>query len=96
LPTDERPSSLVPDVAYISFAPDIAVEIWSTGDKHGILREKIGLYVEHGSQLVIVVDPEDRSVTMHEAGEAHVFRDGDVARSVTYPDLALDVMELLA
>jgi Uma2 family endonuclease len=69
----EKPSSLVPDVAYVSngrlaakegearerpaFAPDIAVEILSPKDRLPLLEAKIELYLENGALLVIVIDP---------------------------------------
>jgi Uma2 family endonuclease len=82
LPPGEKPSSLVPDVAYVSFermpetygelrekptiAPDIAVEILSPGDRLKTLATKIDLYRANGALLVIVVDPLERTVTFHE------------------------------
>src|SRR5215469_5775229 len=84
LPQHGRPSSLVPDVAFVSrerldslngearekppFAPDIAVEVWSPGDRRKVLREKINLYFRYGSRLVIVADPEHVAIEMHEPG----------------------------
>jgi Uma2 family endonuclease len=83
LPPNEKPSSLVPDVAYVSFermpeeygelrekptiAPDIAVEILSPGDRMTTLAAKVDLYLEGGARLVIVADPIARTVTFHEA-----------------------------
>jgi Uma2 family endonuclease len=82
LPPKETPSSLVPDVAYISrerlpreagvlpekptIAPDIVVEILSPGDRKWLLKEKIELYLANGAKLVIVVDPERRIIRLHE------------------------------
>ncbi|HYL27458.1 MAG TPA: Uma2 family endonuclease [Candidatus Nitrosotalea sp.] len=61
LPPKEKPSSLVPDVAYFSFermppeagelrerptiAPDISVEVLSPDDRRRLLDEKIGIYL---------------------------------------------------
>lgn len=83
LPPGEMPSSLVPDVAYVSFermpeehgerrekptiAPDIAVEILSPDDRMKTLAEKIQLYLANGTRLVMVVDPIERTVTFHES-----------------------------
>jgi Uma2 family endonuclease len=82
LPLGEKPSSLVPDVAYVSrkrlpresgklpqkptIAPDIAAEILSPDDSKRFLKEKIGLYLANGAKLVIVVDPNRRNVQFHE------------------------------
>ncbi|HTU70057.1 MAG TPA: Uma2 family endonuclease [Candidatus Baltobacteraceae bacterium] len=83
LPPGEKASSLVPDVAYVSYArmpeaygelrekptiaPDIAVEILSPGDRLKTLTTKIRLYLDNGARLIIVVDPMAQSVTFHEA-----------------------------
>jgi Uma2 family endonuclease len=83
LPQSEKPSSLVPDVAFVSFermpedygelrekptiAPDIAVEILSPGDQRKTLDDKIGLYLANGTRLVILVDPKERTITFHES-----------------------------
>src|SRR5215469_10224109 len=69
LPPAERPSSLVPDVAYFSFermpvecgelrekptiAPDIAVEVLSPDDRRSLLEEKIAIYLANGCRLVV-------------------------------------------
>jgi Uma2 family endonuclease len=79
---DAPSSSLVPDVAFVSYerlpkhpqeaaerptiAPDIAVEILSPDDRQDDVAEKIGLYVEYGTPHVVVVDPQTRSVAIYE------------------------------
>jgi Uma2 family endonuclease len=111
LPEHGKPSSLVPDVAFVSrarleplavearekppFAPDIAVEIWSPGDQRGVLGEKIDLYFSYGARLVIVVDPEARTIAMHEPGVTHAFGAGEIAATGAFPGLRLDVSDLL-
>jgi Uma2 family endonuclease len=111
LPPGEPPSSLVPDVAYVSYArmpesfgelrekptiaPDIAVEILSPGDRMNTLAAKIDLYLANGAQLVIVVDPIEHAVTLHEATGKHtVFRAGSVAVSDAYPHLHIELNAL--
>jgi len=75
-------SSLVPDVAYLSFerlpkqpreaaeqptiAPDIAVEILSPDDRSRDVQEKIALYLAYGTLQVVVVDPQAESVTIYQ------------------------------
>jgi len=76
-------SSLVPDVAFLSFArlpklpkeaaerptiaPDIAVEILSPDDRAGDIAEKIALYLAYETLRVVVVDPQTTSITIHES-----------------------------
>lgn len=77
-----------------TIAPDIAVEILSPDDRRPILDEKIDLYVRGGAELVVVVDPQRQLVEIHEGGGHHTFGLAEIARSRTFPDLALDVSEL--
>jgi len=78
----EPSSSLVPDVAYVSFerlpydaddgveqpliAPDIAFEVLSPGERPGRVDEKIALYRAYGTACVVIVDPAARSVTVYD------------------------------
>jgi Uma2 family endonuclease len=112
LPPGEAPSSLVPDVAYVSYdrmpesfgelrekptiAPDIAVEILSPGDRMNTLGAKIHLYLANGTRLVIVVDPIDRTVTFHEAHDTRVAQGQSIAVPDAYPDLQIDLGALFA
>jgi Uma2 family endonuclease len=112
LDESSSPSSLVPDVAYYSFgrmppelgelrekptiAPDIAIEILSPGERRRLLEEKIALYFDNGSRLVIVVDPQTRLVEMRERRGARIFKERDVASCDTYPDLRIDLGAIFA
>jgi Uma2 family endonuclease len=112
LPPREKPSSLVPDVAYFSFermpvaygelrekptiAPDIAVEVVSPDDRRCLLNEKIAIYLANGSRLVIVVDPQSRTVEMHDKNEASRFSEPGIAASAAYGDLLIDISEIFA
>jgi Uma2 family endonuclease len=76
-----RFASLVPDVAYLSNealgalgpaaselpprAPEIAVEILSSGEPERVLNWKIGAYLAAGTTVVFVVDPPCRTVIAH-------------------------------
>lgn len=73
----------IPDVSFISrdrmpeggilegfspVAPDLAVEVVSPHDSASDLHDKVQDYLEAGTQLVWVVWPRRRSVTVHSAG----------------------------
>lgn len=110
LPEGEKPSSLVPDVAYVSFkrmpldygewrerptiAPDIAVEIVSPDDRLNILAWKVAMYLGLGSLLVAVVNPQTRTVELHEREITHVFLEPGIATCAVYPDLRIDTVKL--
>ncbi|HVA34152.1 MAG TPA: Uma2 family endonuclease [Candidatus Baltobacteraceae bacterium] len=110
LPKGERPSSLVPDVAYVSFermpleygelrerptiAPDVAVEILSPDDRRALLDEKIAMYIGFGSLLVIVADPETQTIEMHEPAGVRWFAQPLPATCAAYTDLTIDTATL--
>jgi Uma2 family endonuclease len=58
----------VPIETYPDAAPDLCVEILSTGERYGRVQQKLGEYLARGVRAVWVVDPADRSVTVHRAG----------------------------
>jgi Uma2 family endonuclease len=112
LPPGEKPSSLVPDVAYVAngrlaaeagdarerptFAPDIVVEILSPGDRRRLLETKVDLYFAQGTALVIVVDPAQRTVRMREPHAETTSHVGELACCTAFPDLTIDVTSLFA
>lgn len=51
-----------------TIVPDLAVEIVSPTDRYARVIEKVGVYLEDGVRLVWVIDPENRQVSMTEAG----------------------------
>ncbi len=114
LRSDGSPSSLVPDVAYMSFermprdqakdarerpriAPDIAVEIWSPGDRRRKIEEKLALYLDNGCRLVILVHPKRRTLEFHMRGAEPVLVPATgIVQCPVYDNLSLDTDSLLA
>jgi Uma2 family endonuclease len=110
LPPNEKPSSLVPDIAYLSharlatvvidereklpFAPDIAVEVLSPEDRLPLLETKIGLYLGNGGTLVVVVDPTGRCVRMIDATSDRTFGESESAQNKAFADFEIDVAAL--
>ncbi len=84
------------DVELPPFAPDVAVEIRSPGDRVRHLEHKVGVYLAGGAQLVIVVDPSRRSASLHDARGTHVVHEGDDLRHDALPGLSLSLAELFA
>ena len=87
-----------PNPGYVEGAPDLAVEILSPDDRPGYVRDKVAEWLEAGTGAVWVVDPRDRTVTVHRSrrkavvlGEADVLR-GDSALA----DFELAVREIFA
>jgi Uma2 family endonuclease len=71
---------------YPEFAPDLAVEVLSPSDRAGKVLAKVGDWIEAGTRLVWVVDPELR--------DARVYR-GDGSVSLLSADGALDGEDVL-
>lgn len=110
LPPAEKPSSLVPDVAYVSFErmpleygelreeptipPDIAVEIISPYERRKRIDEKTELYLENGTLAVMIVDPQKRFVAFRTTSGESTFYDGEIAMLSRFPEIRVDVTKL--
>ncbi|HEX3462478.1 MAG TPA: Uma2 family endonuclease [Candidatus Elarobacter sp.] len=111
-PPGEIRRPLVPDVAYVSnerlrqlddtdlelppFAPDVAIEILSPGDRSRYVEHKIGVYLAGGASLVIIVDPSKRSMTLHDARGVRMLREADTLTHPALPGFSLRLSELFA
>jgi Uma2 family endonuclease len=111
LPETAR-NSLVPDVAYLSYdrlsrddleaaqephvAPDVAVEIISPSDWRGHVDRKTALYLAAGTAVVMEVDPEQRTVVLHDSHRRSTYREGDILEHAALPGFRLDVTQLFA
>jgi Uma2 family endonuclease len=109
-PPGEERRPLVPDVAYLSYArlpyedesaadipriaPDAVVEVLSPSDLERDVEEKIRVYLASGTAVVFVVDPQHRSVTIRDAGQARTLGPGDEASHASLPGFRLLAAEL--
>lgn len=78
-------------------APDIAVEVWSPGDRRRTIEEKIELYLGNGAVLVMLVFPKRRTLEFHQKGHDPLIV--PASGTVTCPgfdDLTLDADWLFA
>jgi len=110
IPTGERRTSLVPDVALISndrylaldddakrmppFAPDIAVEIRSPDDRQRNIQRKIELYLAHGSRLVLDVDPTEQTIIAHDHFLSRTFKEDQRFEHPEVPGLSFQLRAL--
>ena len=51
---------------FVPGAPDLAVEVLSPDDRPGYVRDKVAEWLEAETRAVWVVDPRERTVTVHE------------------------------
>ena len=61
----DRPEAATRIRGYIPGAPDLAIEVVSPNDLYTEVDEKVAEYLEHGTRLVLVVNPRRRSVAVH-------------------------------
>lgn len=54
-------------VGFLPLAPDLAVEILSPGDRPGETLAKVGDWLEAGTRLIWVIDPDRRLVRVYRA-----------------------------
>ena len=111
-PPGEVRRPLVPDVAYVSnerlrplgdkeleippLAPDVAVEILSPDDRRPDVDDKIDVYLRAGSSLVIVVDPQQRAVELHDREKTMVLDETGAIEHWALPEFSYSVGELFA
>jgi Uma2 family endonuclease len=71
---------------FAALAPDLMVEVKSPTDKLPKLREKVQSFLNLGTQIGIVIDPESRTVEVYRAAgeEPEMLSDGD---QLTMPEL---------
>lgn len=81
---------------YWSGPPDLAIEVLSPDDSLRELDEKVRQYLDHGAQLVWVVDVASREVTVHRQGaQPQTLTTGDVLDGgETVPGFAYPVERL--
>ena len=63
-----------PPRGYAALAPDLVVEVLSPDDRPGEVLSKIGDWLEAGTSLVWVVDPEQRTARVYrsDGSQAHL------------------------
>ena len=79
-------------VGFPTLAPDLAVEVLSPNDRRGDVMEKVGEYLDVGTRLVWVIDPEKRTAAAYRSltdvrviGEADVLDGEDVVAGFACP-----------
>ena len=63
---------------FLDVAPEMVVEILSPENRHVDMRDKVREYLAIGVRLVLVVDPDTRTIAAHRPDQAVLhFREGD-------------------
>ena len=111
-PPGEIRRPLVPDIAFVSsdrlrglegydlevppFAPDVAVEILSPGYRPAHIEHKIAVYFAGGAALIVVVDPPERRVALHDRERLRVLSGDDVIEHAALPGFRLSLSDLFS
>ena len=77
-------------------APTVAVEVLSKGDRRADVADKIATYIEAGTALVIVADPQRETLAVHDRDDVRVLRSEETLTHTALPGFALPVGELFA
>jgi Uma2 family endonuclease len=77
-------------------APTVAVEILSPDDRRRDVEHKIAVYLSAGAEAVIVVDPRERTIAVHDPAGARMLRTCDTLEHASLPGFSLDVGALFA
>jgi Uma2 family endonuclease len=92
----ERLGAGVDDEGFWPGAPDLVAEVRSPGDRRGAVADKVATWLRAGTRMVVVVDPQRRTVAVHRSdqpvtvlGEADTLDGGDVVPGWTLPVRAL-------
>lgn len=74
----ERLATVEPSKAYLALAPDLVVEVVSPNDSSSDVESKAQLWLESGSQLVLVADPATQTIRVYEnKSRIRVYRAGE-------------------
>jgi Uma2 family endonuclease len=77
-----RPDKLDPtrdQTRFLSSAPDLVVEVVSPSDRYSEVLDKVLLYLDAGTQLVWIIDPRRKAVTVYGPDRAaRMLVDGEV------------------
>lgn len=78
--------------------PDLAVEVLSPEDRPSEILRKVGEYLEAGTRLVWVVDPENKTVSAHRSlHQVRVYGAGEeLSGEDVLPGFSLKVAEIFA
>ena len=90
------PAEGVPEEGFWPFAPDLAVEIVSPGDRADDVHSKVREYLAAGTRLVWVLDPYTRTAAVHRpAGEViELGEDGVLDGEDVLPGFRLPLAEV--
>ncbi len=75
----ERAEATAEERGFFPGAPDLAVEVVSPNDRYSEMKEKVFDWLRAGTQMVVVIDPDQRTATVYRApDDMCMLTEGDV------------------
>ncbi|MBV8298811.1 MAG: Uma2 family endonuclease [Candidatus Eremiobacteraeota bacterium] len=75
-------------------APTVAFEVLSPDDRRRDVEDKVATYLAAGTAAVVIVDPREATITVHDHGGMRVLQRGDTLTHFALQGFALGVDEL--
>jgi Uma2 family endonuclease len=77
-------------------APDLAIEVLSPDHRYVEIARKVQQYLDAGTRLIWIVEPEDRSVAIHRPGSAMIVfgEDGTIDGEDVLPGFTLRLPDI--
>lgn len=103
---DDSTNSRLPDLSiflqplrpvvatFLSYIPDMIIEIKTGDEPRSIFRSKIKYYLEHGCREVWLVYPAIKKIEVLTLTDISLYSQADTLTSANLPDFSLDVGEL--
>ncbi|MGQ0814750.1 MAG: Uma2 family endonuclease [Gemmatimonadota bacterium] len=83
-------------VSFWPFAPDLAIEVLSPSNTASQIETKVLEYLDGGSRMVWVIDPETRTARIYAGNEARIVRENDnLDGSAVIPGFRLPLSSVL-
>lgn len=106
----EEPTYFRPDIAFVSsrrlaecatleqtlphIAPELIIEVLSPNDREREVVEKIDIYLQAGTDVVLIADPAKRIVRVYDRSGERVMTQRDVFEHAALPGLRIDLAEV--
>jgi len=75
----ERAEATAEERGFFPGAPDLAVEVISPNDRYSEIKEKVSDWLRAGTQMVVVIDPHQRTATVYRApDDICILTEGDM------------------
>ena len=68
----ERAEATAEERGFFPGAPDLAVEVISPNDRYSEIEEKVSDWLRAGTQMVVVIDPHQRTATVYRASRRYL------------------------